>query len=73
MTLQCGEQDQGEFHQSGQSYKMTNCPGLPGTKEVLNTDKSQFKNREIRKKMGKTGLLWEQLPSSGETLAAVLM
>ena len=52
---------------------MTNCPGLPGTKEVLNTDKSQFKNREIRKKMGKTGLLWEQLPSSGETLAAVLM
>ena len=48
---------------------MTNCPGLPGTKKVLNTDKSQFKNREIPKKMGKTGLLQEQLPSSGEMLA----
>ena len=51
---------------------MINCPGLPGTKEVLSTDKCLFKNRESPEQMGKTGLLREQLPSSGERLAAVL-
>ena len=51
---------------------MTNCPGLPGTKEILSTDKCQFKDREIFDQMGITGLLREQLPSSGERLAAVL-
>ena len=48
---------------------MTNCPGLPETKEVLSTEKCQFKDREIPKQMGKTGLLREQLPSSGERMA----
>ena len=51
---------------------MINCPGLLGTKEVLSTDKCEFKNREIPEQMGKTGLLREQLSSSGERLAAVL-
>ena len=51
---------------------MTNCPGLSRTKEVLSTDKCQFKNREQPELMGKTGLLRKQLPSSGERLAAVL-
>ena len=62
----------GELHWPEHSYKMTNCPGLPGTKEVLSTDKCQFKNRESPKQMEKTDLLREQLPSSGERLAAVL-
>ena len=48
---------------------MTNCPGLSGTKEVLSTEKCQFKDREIPRQMGKTGLLREQLPSSGERMA----
>ena len=48
---------------------MTNCPGLPGTKEILSTDKCQFKDREIFDQMGITGLLREQLPSSGQKLA----
>ena len=48
---------------------MTNCPGLPGTKEILSTDKCQFKDREIFDQMGITGLLREQLPSSGERMA----
>ena len=61
----------GELHWPEHSYKMTNCPGLPGTKEVLSIDKCQFKNREIQQ-MGKAGLLRDQLPSSGERLAAVL-
>ena len=51
---------------------MTNCPVLPRTSEVLSTDKCHFKNRETPEQMGKTGLLREQLPSSGERLAAVL-
>ena len=51
---------------------MTNCPGLPGTKEVLSTDKCQFKNRESPEQMRTTGLLMEKLPSSGEKLAEVL-
>ena len=51
---------------------MTNCPRLPGTKEVLSTDKCHFKNKDIPEKMGKTGLPREQLPNSGERLAAVL-
>ena len=51
---------------------MTNCPGLLGTKEVLSTDKYEFKNTESPEQMGKTGLLREQLPSSEERLAAVL-
>ena len=51
---------------------MTNRPGIPRTKEVLSTDKSQFRNRESLQKMGKTGLLIEKLPSGGERLAAVL-
>ena len=73
MTLQCGEQDQGGFHQPGQHYdKMTNCPWLPWTKEVLSTDKSQFTNRESPQQIGKAGCLMEKLPSSGERLAAVL-
>ena len=50
---------------------MTNCPGLPGTKEVLSSDKCQIKNREIPEQMGKTGLFREKLPSSGDRLAAV--
>ena len=50
---------------------MTSCPRLPGTKEGLSTDKCQFKNRDSEK-MGKTGLLREQLPRSGERLAVVL-
>ena len=65
-------EDQGEFLQPEQSYdKMTNCPGLPRTQEVLSTDKCQFKNRDSEK-MGKPGLLSEQLPISGERWAAVL-
>ena len=48
---------------------MTNCPGLPGTKEILSTDKCQFKDREISDQMGITGLPREQVPSSGERLA----
>ena len=51
---------------------MTNCPGVPGTKDVPNTDKCQFKNRVSPQQMGKAGLLREQLPSSGESLAGVL-
>ncbi|KAI4553185.1 hypothetical protein MJT46_016479 [Ovis ammon polii x Ovis aries] len=39
---------------------MTNCPALPGTKEILSTDKCQFKDREISDQMGITGLLREQ-------------
>ena len=48
---------------------MTNCPALPGTKEILSTDKCQFKDREIFDQMGITGLPREQVPSSGERLA----
>ena len=51
---------------------MTNFPGLAGTMEVLITDKCHFKNRDSPEKMGETGLLREQLPSSGKRLAAVL-
>ena len=51
---------------------MTNCLGLPGIKEVLSTDKCQFKNRDSPEQMGETGRLMEKLPSSGERLAAVL-
>jgi len=51
---------------------MTNCPGLPGTKEVLSTDKCHFKNRESPEQMGRTGLLREQLLSNVERLAEVL-
>ena len=51
---------------------MTNCPELPGTKEVLSTDKCQFTNMESPEQMGTTGLLMEKLPISGERLAAVL-
>ena len=40
---------------------MTNCPGLLGTKEVLSTDKYEFKNTESPEQMGRTGLLREQL------------
>ena len=59
-----GTEDQGEFQQPEESYdKMTDCPGLPRTQEVL---------RDSPEKMGETGLLREQLPSSGESLAAVL-
>ena len=54
------------------SYKMTNCPVILETKEFLSTDKYQFKNRAHAEQMGKTGLLREQLPSSGERLPAVL-
>ena len=62
----------GGFHQPGQCYKMTNCSGLPGTKQLLSTDKCQFTNRESPEQMGKTDLLMEKLPNSGERLAAVL-
>ena len=65
-------EDQGEFIQPEQRYKMTNCLGLPGTKEVLSTDKCQFKNRESPQQMGRTGLLREQLLSSVERFAEVL-
>ena len=65
-------EDQGGLHQREQSYKMTNCPRLPGAKEVLSTDKCQFKTRESPEQMGKTDLLRDQLPSSGERLAVVL-
>ena len=51
---------------------MTNCPELFRTYEVLSTDKCHFKNRDSPEKMEKTGLIREQLPSSGERLAAVL-
>ena len=50
---------------------MTNCPGLPETKQVLSTDTCQLTNRASPEQMGKTGLLREQLPITGETLAAV--
>ena len=65
-------EDQGGLHQREQSYKMTNCPRLPGAKEVLSTDKCQFKNRESPEQMGKTDLLRDQLSSNGERLAVVL-
>ena len=65
-------EDQGGLHPREQSYKMTNCPRLPGAKEVLSTDKCQFKTRESPEQMGKTDLLRDQLPSSGERLAVVL-
>ena len=65
-------EDQGGLHQPEQSYKMTNCPGLAGTKEVLSTDKCQFKNRQSPQQMGKTGLLKEQLLSSVERFAEVI-
>ena len=51
---------------------MINCPGLPGTKEVLSTDQCQLKNRESPEQMGRTGLLREQLLSSVERFAEVL-
>ena len=65
-------EDQGGLHQREQSYKMTNCPGLPGTKEVLSTDKCQFKNRESPEQIGRTGLLRDQLLRSIERFAGVL-
>ena len=46
-------EDQGEFLQPEQRYKMTNCPEVSGTKEVLSTDKCQFKNRESPEQMGR--------------------
>ena len=62
-------ENQGEFHQPEQSYgKMTDCPGLPRTQEVLSTDKCHFQNRDNPEKMGKTDLLREKLPSSGDWL-----
>ena len=39
---------------------------------MLSTDKCQLKNGDSPEKMGETGFLREQLPSSGERLAAVL-
>ena len=51
---------------------MTNCPGQQGTKEVLSTEKCQFKNRESPEEMGATDLLREKLSSSGERMATVL-
>ena len=51
---------------------MTNCPGLLGTKEVLSTNKYEFKNTESPEQMGRTGLLMEQLLSSVEIFAEVV-
>ena len=65
-------EDQGEFLHPEQRYKMTNCPEVSGTKEVLSTDKCQFKNRENTEQMGRTGLLREQLLSRVERFAEVL-
>ena len=51
---------------------MTNCPEVSGTKEVLSTDKCQFKNRESPEQIGRTGLLRDQLLRSIERFAGVL-
>ena len=67
----CLTEDQEGLHETEQNYKMTSCSGLPGTKEVLNTDKYQFKNKESPEPMEKADLLREQLPRSGERLTAV--
>ena len=39
---------------------------------LFRSDKCHFKNKDIPEKMGKTGLLREQLSSSGEWLPSVL-
>ena len=65
-------EDLGEFLQPEERYKMTNCPEVSGTKEVLSTDKCQFKNRENTEQMGRTGLLRDQRLRSIERFAKVL-
>ena len=57
-------EDQGGLHQREQSYKMTNCPGLPGTKEVLSTDKCSLKTGKVLSK-------WRKLISLGSSYPAV--